>query len=239
MGQVFTGVQDPVLHNIDKLLFLGHEPAIVLHQMLGDDLASHVLGAVYPLFLPVSPFSLIAFLVWSRNVSYGYWFATAQCLAWAFGTATYYAVPTLGPALSYPWLHVDLVPSGVKSLQDSLYFSRMDAIYNPLGDSIESVAGFASLHVGIILTLALVTQYTVRHALLRRLVWVYFGLTVVSTLYFGWHYISDDIAGAVIAGLAVWLGGLATGQKFERHGRATRPTTSTAHVPVEELTPTT
>jgi hypothetical protein len=237
LPRVFTGVQDPVLHNIDKLLFFGHEPAIVLHQMLGDDLAAHVLGAVYLLFLPVSPFSLIAFLVWSRNISYGYWFATAQCLAWAFGTATYYAVPTLGPAFSYPWLYVDLVPSGVKSLQDSLYFSRMDAIYNPLGDSIQSVAGFASLHVGIILTLALVTQYTVRHALLRRLMWAYFGLTVVSTLYFGWHYISDDIAGAVIAWLSVWLGGLATGQRFERHGRATRPTTSTAQVPVEELTP--
>ncbi len=146
-------------------------------------------------------------------------------------------MPTLGPAFSYPWLYVDLVPSGVKSLQHNLYVSRMDAICNPWGDSIQSVAGFAPLHVGIILTLALVTHYTVRHAVLRRLMWAYFGLTVVSTLYFGWHYISDDLAGAVIAGLSVWLGGLATGQKFERQGRATRPTTSTALVPVEELTP--
>ena len=53
--------------------------------------------------------------------------------------------------------------------------------------------------------------------------WVYFGLTVLSTLYFGWHYISDDIAGAVIACLSVWLGGLATGQKFDRHGRVVAP----------------
>jgi hypothetical protein len=62
--------------------------------------------------------------------------------------------------------------------------------------------------------------------------WVYFGLTVVSTLYFGWHYIADDLAGAAIAVVSVWLGGLATGQKFERHGRGSHPTTSTASVPV-------
>ena len=58
------------------------------------------------------------------------------------------------------------------------------------------------------------------------------GLTVVSTLYFGWHYIADDIAGASIAIVSVWLGGLATGQKFERHGRGSHPTTSTSSVPV-------
>ena len=228
-------LQDPVLHNIDKTLAFGHEPAVLLHSLLGDSYSAHVLAAIYLLFLPVSPLSLIVFLVWSRNISYGYWFATAQCLAWAFGTASYYAVPTLGPAFSYPWLYVDLDSSGVKALQDGLWGSRIDTLYNPLGDSIQSVAGFASLHVGIILTLALVTHYTVRHSWIRWSMWVYFGLTVVSTLYFGWHYISDDIAGAVIAWLSVWIGGLATGQKFERHGRASHPTTSTASVPVDEL----
>jgi membrane-associated phospholipid phosphatase len=64
--------------------------------------------------------------------------------------------------------------------------------------------------------------------------WVYFGLTVVSTIYFGWHYLSDDIAGAAIAGLSVWIGGLATGQKFEKHGRTSHPTTSTSSLHAEE-----
>jgi membrane-associated phospholipid phosphatase len=62
--------------------------------------------------------------------------------------------------------------------------------------------------------------------------WVFFWLTVLSTLYFGWHYIADDVAGAAIAIVSVWLGGKATGQKFERHGRSSRPTTTTALVPV-------
>jgi len=224
---------DTLLHHIDRFLFFGHEPAVVLHQALGGDVAAHVLAFVYLLFLPISPASLIVYLVWSRNISYGYWYATAQCLAWAFGTISYYALPTLGPNFAFPFIYADLSSTGVSSLQESLYWGRYDVLKAPLNtDSIQSVAGFASLHVGIILTLALVTHYTVRHVWIRWGMWVFFCLTVVSTLYFGWHYISDDIAGAAIALLSVWLGGLATGQRFERHGRETHPTTSTAAVPV-------
>jgi len=224
---------DSLLHHIDRFIFLGHEPAVVLHQVLGGDVAAHVLAFVYLLFLPVSPASLIVYLVWSRNISYGYWYATAQCLAWALGTVSYYALPTLGPNFAFPFIYADLDSTGVSSLQDSLYWGRYDVLKSPLNtDSIQSVAGFASLHVGIILTLALVTQYTVRHLWIRVGMWLYFGLTVLSTLYFGWHYVSDVVAGAVIAGVSVWLGALATGQRFDRHGRGSHPTTSTASVPV-------
>ncbi|HET8716971.1 MAG TPA: phosphatase PAP2 family protein, partial [Nocardioidaceae bacterium] len=66
---------------------------------------------------------------------------------------------------------------------------------------------------------------------IRRGLWVYFAVTVVSTIYFGWHYIADDVAGALIAIVSVWLGGLATGQRFTRGGRSSYPTTSTGRVP--------
>jgi hypothetical protein len=225
---------DLLLHRIDKALMLGQEPAIVLHQLLGETYAAHVLAFVYLLFLPISPFSLIVYLVWSRNISYGYWYATAQCLAWALGTVSYYVLPTLGPNFAFPFLYTDLEQTGVTALLESLYYSRYDVLWAPVTtDSIQSVAGFASLHVGIILTLALVTQYTVRHVWIRRSMWVFFALTVLSTLYFGWHYIADDVAGALIAFVSVWLGGLATGQKFDRHGRASHPTTSSSSVPVD------
>ena len=227
-------LQDPLLHRIDQILMFGNEPAVLFHTVLGEGVSAHVLAFVYLFFLPLSPASLIVWLVWSRNISYGYWYATSHCLTWAFGTASYYLVPSLGPNFAYPWLYVDLDQTGVKALQDALYNGRIDILYNPFADSIQSVAGFASLHVAITLTLALITQYTVRHAWIRWSMWVFFALTVVSTLYFGWHYIADDIAGALIAVVSVWLGGLATGQKFTRGGLASHPTTSTARVPVDE-----
>jgi len=222
-------LHDPLLHSIDKFVFFGHEPAIVLHDLLGQTYAAHFLAVVYLIFLPVSPASLIVFLVWSRNISYGYWYATAQCLAWALGTASYYLLPTVGPAFWYFWLYKDLDQTSVADMQKSLWVSRSVVLHEPLSTgSIQSVAGFASLHVGIILTLALVTQYTVRHRWIRIAMWIYFSLTVVSTLYFGWHYVADLVGGAVIAFVSVWLGGIATGQRFDRRGRASHPTTSTS-----------
>ena len=60
---------------------------------------------------------------------------------------------------------------------------------------------------------------------------------MLATTYFGWHYIADDIAGALIAFVSFYLGGIATGQKFDAHGRHSHPTTTTSDVPVESAEP--
>jgi hypothetical protein len=229
------GTQDPMLKAIDEAIFFGGDPAILMHNLLGEGISAHVLSFVYLIFLPFVPISVTAWLVWSRNISFGYWYVTAQCLCWALGTASYYAIPSLGPAFYYVWLYTDLEYTGVTQLQEALFSGRTDVRFDPFNaDGVQSVAGFASLHVAIVLCAALVAHYTVRHAWIRWGMWVFFVLTVIATIYFGWHYLADDIAGALIAIVSVWLGGLATGQKFERHGMASRPTTSTANVPVDE-----
>jgi membrane-associated phospholipid phosphatase len=234
LPRVNPTTHDLLLHRVDRFLMLGHDPAIVLHNLLGETYAAHVLAVVYLLFLPVSPLSLVAYLVWSRNIGYGYWYATAQCLAWAIGTASYYALPTLGPNFAFPFVYRDLDQTGVTSMLNSLWNSRQEVVHTPdATNAIQSVAGFASLHIGIVLTLALVVQYTVRHAWLRRLMWVYFALTAVSTIYFGWHYIADDIAGAVIAFVSVWAGAWATGQRFGP-GTGVRQSDTPADVRLEE-----
>ena len=229
------GTQDPLLKAVDEAILFGHDPAILLHSLLGEGISAHVLSFIYLIFLPFVPISVAAWLVWSRNISFGYWYVTAQCLAWALGTASYYAIPSLGPAFYYVWLYSGLEHTGVTQLQDALFYGRSEVRFDPFNtDGVQSVAGFASLHVAITLVAALVAHYTVRHAWIRWSLWVFFALTVVATIYFGWHYIADDVAGALIAIVAVYLGGLATGQKFDRHGLASHPTTSTADVPVEE-----
>lgn len=235
LPQFYTTMQDPVLHAMDRFLFFGHEPATILHNIFGEGWAAHFFAFIYLLYLPIAPLSLVIWLVWSRNISYGYWYATANCLTWTLGTISYYALPTMGPNFWYPWLYRDLDVTGVTELQDSLWNGRVDVRFplNPFSDSIQSVAGFASLHVALTLVIALVAQYTVRHALIRWSAWVFFVLTVISTLYFGWHYVADDIAGVVIALMSVYLGGIATGQRFDRL-LVSHPTTSTASVPVED-----
>ena len=56
---------------------------------------------------------------------------------------------------------------------------------------------------------------------------------MIATLYFGWHYIADDIAGVMIAFVSFYVGGIASGQKFDHHGLASHPTTTTSAVPVD------
>lgn len=216
--EIYDHTEDQALHQLDRWMLFGHEPAVVLHALLGEGIASHVLGFVYLLYLPLAPVSLVVWVVWSRSTSYGYWYATANCLTWALGTVSYYLVPSLGPAFSQVWMYRDLQGSSVVELQNSLWNARQDVRTNPFSDSIQSVAGFASLHIALTLVIALMVQYQLRNVLVRSAAWVYFSLTAVSTLYFGWHYVADDIAGAVIAFVSVWLGAWATGNRVGRWG---------------------
>jgi hypothetical protein len=224
---------DRELHLMDRALFLGHEPAIVLHDILGTGPIAHVLSSVYLWFLPLVPLALAAWLVWSRNITFGYWFATSQCLAWTLGTASYYALPTLGPGFQYSFLYKDLPDTGSGALMDSLFYARKGVLRDGIEGAVQSVAGFASLHVAITLLVALMVQYTLRNRIIQIVFWVNFAITVVATLYFGWHYVADDIAGVAIALVSFWLGGLASGQKFDRGGLASHPTSTTSKVPVD------
>jgi hypothetical protein len=223
---------DRELHLLDRALFFGHEPATVLHGMLGTVLTAYVLSYIYLAFLPMVPLGVTAWLVWSRNLSFGYWFVTSQCLAWTLGTASYYMLPTLGPGLEYVPLYTELANTPTSQLMDSLVDARQGVRLGGLEGQVQSVAGFASLHCAITLLLALMVQFTIRSQVAKWVVWINFGLTVVATLYFGWHYVADDLAGIVIAMVSFYVGGLASGQKFDRKLTSSHPTTTTAAVPV-------
>ena len=225
---------DRELHLLDRALFFGNDPAIVLHGLLGTDVVAYLLSYIYLWFLPLVPLALTAWLVWSRNLSYGYWFVTSQCIAWSLGTLSYYALPTLGPGLEYVSLYADLAQTPTNDLMDSLVASRQGVILGGLTGQVQSVAGFASLHTAITLLVALLVQYTLRSKVLKIVFWVNFGVTVVATLYFGWHYVADDLAGIMIALVAFYVGGLATGQKFDHGGLASHPTTTTSKIPVSK-----
>ena len=224
---------DRELHIVDMALFLGQEPASVFHAVLGTNVSAHVLSAIYLWFLPLVPLALTGWLIWSRNISFGYWFATSQCIAWTLGTASYYALPTLGPGFRYPWLYEGLANTPTADLMESLFYARAGVLHGGVEGAVQSTAGFASLHTAITLLVALMVQYTLKNRVLHWVFWANFVITIVATLYFGWHYVADDLAGILIALIAFYVGGIASGQKFERHGLASHPTTTTSAVPVE------
>src|SRR3546814_15585659 len=106
---------------------------------------------------------------------------------------------------------------------ESLSYGRVAVMWGGV-DGVQSVAAFASLHTAITLLVALMAQYTIRVRWVHWVLWVNFGLTVIAPLYFGWHYVAHDFAGFLIAVLAFYLGGLASGAKFVTHGLVSSPT---------------
>jgi membrane-associated phospholipid phosphatase len=209
-------LKDSVLMKLDRALAFDHYPASILQDVLGTGISAHALSFSYELFLIFVPLSLGAALVWSKNVATGFWYVTALCVNWVLGALSYYWVPSLGPFMAKPSLFADLPHTGVTSLQSALESGRHAYIEDPNStQSVQSVAAFASLHVSIILTAALICHYVIPSRAVRYCLWVYFGLTMVSTVYFGWHYLLDDVAGIGIGLLAVWIGAKTTGHRME------------------------
>ncbi|PJJ53829.1 PAP2 superfamily protein [Mumia flava] len=212
---------DADLLKLDHWLFFGHYPGLLLHDLLGTGASGFVLSTVYTSYLMLVPVSLAAVLVLNRNLSLGAWYATALSLNWILGVASYYLLPTLGPVFANPSLFYDLpADSGVASLQEYLADNGYEVRHDPWSsDAIYGIAGFASLHVSVVLTACLFFRRIGLNRWLMNVLWVYFACTVLATIYFGWHYVVDDLGGAAIAWASVAIGALVTGNRGYRRRR--------------------
>jgi CDP-diacylglycerol--glycerol-3-phosphate 3-phosphatidyltransferase len=199
---------DPKLLSLDRSIFLGHDPGPLLHSVLGTGIAAHLLSSVYLFFLAFVPISLGAALIASSNPIPGLWYVTALGLNWTLGVVSYLVLPALGPVFVAPDFYANLPETGTAALQQALIYERHEAL---AGQAAQSIAAFASLHVSVVFTAALIAQLLHLNRLLRIALWTFLGLTFLATLYFGWHYLVDDIAGLGIGVIAVVLAGVATG----------------------------
>jgi len=194
---------DVDLIGLDRSMFFGHDPGPLLQSVLGTGLFAQVLSSVYLFFLAFIPISLGAALIACTNPIPGLWYVTALGMNWVLGIISYYAVPAVGPVFAAPWLYTKLPDTGVTSLQQSLISEQAEGFH--------SIAAFASLHVSVTFTAALIAHLLGLARALRVALWTFVVLTVLATLYFGWHYAIDDVAGLLMAPVAVVLSGLATG----------------------------
>jgi hypothetical protein len=203
---------DDALHRVDRLLWLGQDPAAVLHGVFGTGWAAHFFSFVYVAWIVLVPVSLVVALVWSRDRSGGEWYVTAVAVDWVLGVATYYAVPTLGPIYARPSLFAGLPHTYVATLQTDMINDRYAVLANPWAtDAVQTIAAFASLHVGIMVTVCLTTELLRMRRWLRVAMWVFLALTVLATVYLGWHYFCDVLGGAVLGAAGVWIAALGTG----------------------------
>jgi hypothetical protein len=207
---------DADLANFERGLF-GTDPSTLLHDLLGTGVSAQLLSTVYLLFLTFVPISVGVALVWSSDRAGGLWWVAVLSINWVLGVASYFLLPSMGPAFVEPHLFAGLPETGSSMLQDALAEDRAAFLADPVGSGqLQSVAAFASLHVSIVFAGALVAHLLRAPRPLRIAMWVYLGLTSAATIYFGWHYVVDDIAGFAIGIVSVWLGAVLVGLRIAR-----------------------
>ena len=152
-------LMDRSLADLDRSLFAGHDPAALLHTLLGTGISAHFLSAVYGLFFLFVPLSLAVALVLSRDLRAGLFFVTALSINWALAAGSYYLLPSLGPIYAEPTAFADLPTTGVTHLQTLLLDQRTEFLRDPAASgTAQSIGAFASLHVSIFFTAALATH---------------------------------------------------------------------------------
>lgn len=205
---VLNAPRDAMLTAIDQWLFFGHTPALLLHDLLGENIAAWVLIVIYESFPTIVTVSFVAAVVLADEVRDGAVLVAAMCWAWMLGTASYYAVPSLGPFQDRPQDFAGLPTSIVTETQAKYMAQRAHLLADPgAHDAFAQVSAFASLHVAITTVLTLMAAY---YGLRRTTIAlsVYLAGTVVATIYLGWHFALDDLAGLAIGAIAVALGKL-------------------------------
>jgi membrane-associated phospholipid phosphatase len=207
---------DTELLEFERTLF-GQDPSVYLHELLGTGVVAHVLSTVYLLYLTFVPISIGFALVWSTDTAKGMWWLSALTLNWILGALSYFLIPSMGPAFAAPELFTSLPDTGASALQQELLQHREAFLANPVGSGeLQSIAAFASLHVAMVFTGVLMAHLLRVPRAVRIGLWAFLVLTVLSTIYFGWHYVVDDVAGLAIAIIAVYLGAWLTGWRIER-----------------------
>ena len=206
-GELF----DRQLGELDRSLFGGNDPAVLLHTLLGTGVSTQVLSGAYMLLFVFIPGTLAFALVFSRDLQAGLFYTTAQSLNWVLGAASYFLLPTLGPIYVDPATFAGLQTSAVSRLQDLLLDQRIDFLRDPAAGTAQSIAAFSSVHVSVFFTAAVAAHLLGLGRRVKIAAWSLLGLTTASTIYFGWHYVLDDVGGLIIGAMALAIARALTG----------------------------
>lgn len=200
----FRPIHDDALGAFDRWLF-GAAPASLLHEALGVGVADRVLVLIYESFPALVAVAFVAPLVLATRIRQGYVAITTFVWVWILGVCCYYLIPSLGPFHQDPGAFTALPDDVVRHTQAVYLAERAHLLADPQAHgAIAQIGAFASLHVGVTCVILLVARYF----RLRRTTWAlaaYLVGTCLATVYLGWHFVSDDVAGLAIAYLAFVL----------------------------------
>jgi membrane-associated phospholipid phosphatase len=205
----FNTPRDHDLLAVDRALFFGHSPASVVQGLLGrSDTMAGLLAHVYEAFPQLVSLAIVAAPAFVTRTRRGMVMLTAGMWAWILGTISYYAIPSLGPCYSAATDFLNLPHTVITDNQAHYLTQRITFLADPSNPrAFVSISAFASLHVGLTCMITLMAAYY-RKRVLTVVLAVYLVMVMFATVYFGWHFFVDVVAGVVLAFASVALGHL-------------------------------
>ena len=213
---VLNAPRDAMLAAWDRWLFFGHSPAVLLHDLLGQHVAAWVLMVWYETFPTLVVVAFPAAVVLAPRMRDAYVGIAAFVWVWILGTATYYAIPSLGPFHEAPGDFAGLPHMPLQDTQAKYLAQRDHLLAHPhAADAFAQISAFASLHVAITAAiLGLAWWHRLRRT--TAVMTVFLAGTAISTVYLGWHFAVDIPAGLLIAALAWLMAPLTVGVRRRR-----------------------
>jgi len=197
---------DRELADADRFLFAGHDPAALLHGLLGTGgLPTHVLSTFYAAFILFLPLCLGLALVFAPDLPTSLFFTTALSLNWLLGIGSYFLLPALGPVYVDPGAFAALPYSEVTRLQEMLLDHRVEYLRDPDNGTPQAIAAFASLHIAMSFTPLVAAYLLGLGPRVKAALWAWLAITAIATIYLGWHYVVDDVAGLAMGALSLVL----------------------------------
>jgi membrane-associated phospholipid phosphatase len=151
-------------------------------------------------------FAIPTSIVFVTRIRDGFVAIASALWVWILGVGAYYLIPSLGPFDSAPQEFAGLPHTMIQDTQARYMGQRAHLLAHPqASDAFAQVSAFASLHVAITCLILLMTRYYGLRRATQAMGVFLFG-TIIATVYLGWHFFVDDIAGIAIALVGVYLG---------------------------------
>jgi membrane-associated phospholipid phosphatase len=208
-----TGFAPHDLSGLERLLFAGNLPTMVLQQNFYDpksvrpqDVAALVLYFMhFP--LPI----VVGFIFWTRSREHYWRFISALLLMSFLAFLTYLFYPSVPPRLQFPHQVHWVTDETVKKLFNNYYISPIYSHLNP-----NQFAAFPSLHAAFPLLAATYAWNRYRSLAIGLAIWTAGVWTAI--VYLGEHYFVDALAGLLYAAVAALLVEVVAG-RFNRGPR--------------------
>lgn len=189
-------VYDSFLVSFEESLFGGKILSLWVIDLFGLNSAI-LMSDVYELFYPYLSVIIFAFVL-CRNRELSQQFFVSFVVIWMAGIVITCIWPTWGPCFYLPQAFAALPETSMTQMQKGLWEMKVYLEANPYSaKGAYLISAMPSLHVAVV---ALGGFYLWDISRFFSVIsWFFVLLTVLATLYFGWHYLLDDLVAIFLA----------------------------------------